>query len=79
MQELASLLYPTNAEQPKLPPDYPFSNVLASSFWSTTIYASDTGLAWHVNFDSGAVNPGAQFGLFLGWCVRGGQGGPDAQ
>jgi hypothetical protein len=74
LQELASLVDPTQGN-PSLPPGHPFTNVQLSLNWSATTYASDTSLAWGVNFSSGAVLTGTKtvLGRFA-WCVRGGQG-----
>jgi hypothetical protein len=74
IEELASLV-DTSQANPALPADHPFENVQSSLYWSATTFASDTSLAWVVNFFNGSVNSVFFKGLnnFV-WCVRGGQG-----
>lgn len=75
IQELASLLDPNNPEgNPDLPPGHPFSNVQSSFYWSATTGACNTGCAWDVFLDLGAVNVVDKTFSSHVWCVRGGQG-----
>ncbi len=75
IQELASLVDPTQAN-PALPPGHQtiFSNVQSSFYWSATTKADNTSLAWGLNFSGGDVFEQNKVSLFFAWCVRGGQG-----
>jgi hypothetical protein len=72
-EELASLVDPDEGP-PTLPSGHPFINVSPFVYWSSTTRASETTLAWDVDFGSGGVGSGSKTGLKYVWCVRGGQG-----
>lgn len=75
--ELASLVDPSPAPGPTLPPGHPFINVQATFYWSATPATDNSAWVWGVYFDSGFV-----YGVFWNilptppigyvWCVRGG-------
>ena len=50
----------------------PFSSVQSAVYWSSTSYASDTGVAWFVSFSHGYVDNGGKTSTFYVWPVRGG-------
>ncbi len=78
IQDLESLIDVTQSN-PALPSGHPFSNVQSSAYWSASTLAFGSTNAWVVGFSSGGVNGvDKSSGLFLAWCVRGGQG-PDTQ
>ncbi len=74
IQELASLIDPSVPPGPTLPPGHPFSNVQSANYWSATTFATNTTLAWLVDFFFGGVFTASKSINFLAWCVRGGQG-----
>lgn len=79
LQELASLIDPTQIaspySKPALPPGHPFSNIQAYFYWSATIYFSGTTGAWDLNLANPSVDI---FSITTAgdycWCVRGGKG-----
>lgn len=74
VQELASLIDPTNSS-PALPSGHPFTNIqLAVVYWSANTVASDATSAWFSNFANGKMDYDAKSAFNLAWCVRGGQG-----
>lgn len=76
IQELTSLVDPSvSGPGPLLPAGHPFTTVQASSYWSATTFATDTGDAWIVDFHGGFIALRAdKEAELLVWCVRGGQG-----
>jgi len=61
---------------PALPADHPFTNVQASSYWSSTTYASYPDYAWIVYMWYGyVVNSSKSNGVYYVWPVRSGQSG----
>jgi hypothetical protein len=74
IQELASLIDPTNpGGNPDLPVAHPFT-VLSSSYWSGTTFAGIVSGAWFVSFSDGEVGSDFNGNPNFVWCVRGGQG-----
>jgi Protein of unknown function (DUF1566) len=74
VQELRSLVDPTQVD-PALPAGHPSSsNVQSSFYWSATTDARNASYAWAVYFGSGGVISGTKNNDFYGWCVRGGHG-----
>jgi Protein of unknown function (DUF1566) len=64
VRELQSLIdYGHN--NPALPSNHPFTNVQASSYWSSSTVASFSNDAWGVNFDFGNVGLGDKNGVIL--------------
>jgi len=79
-QELTSLVDPDNPTgNPDLPPGHPFSNVQSSDYWSATTNASNPTAAWFLDFSDGTGGLALKTSATFVWCVRGGNGGPDAQ
>lgn len=78
IQELASLNDPSvPSPGPALPVGHPFINVLSEQYWSATINARDTTMAWTVNFQYGgygATLTSDKSNIHNVWCVRGGSG-----
>jgi hypothetical protein len=74
LQELASLVDPTQFNPPTLPPGHPFSNVQSGGYWSATTDSAVASDAWRVFFDNATVGQIAKTGGVFVWCVRGGQG-----
>ena len=73
MPELASLIDPSVAPGPTLPPGHPFLNVQSAPYWSATTLADIPTAAWDVNFGDGGVNGGDKdTSPRHVWCVRGG-------
>ncbi len=74
IEELHSLVDSTQSDPP-LPNGHPFStNVLTSSYWSSTTIAGPTPVARTVVFSSGFVFSSNKANPEHVWCVRGGQG-----
>jgi hypothetical protein len=71
INELHSLVDPTQSN-PALPVDYPFANVLSSSYWSSTTYASNPYYAWFVYMSYGNVNYANMDYSYYVWPVRSG-------
>ncbi|MDC8450125.1 MAG: DUF1566 domain-containing protein [Nitrospira sp.] len=69
--ELSSLVDPSVAPGPTLPPGHPFLNV-ESGYWSASSDADDPTRAWFVNFNFGNVNTFGKAATSRAWCVRGG-------
>jgi hypothetical protein len=70
--ELTSLIDPSVAPGPTLPPGHPFLNVQAVSYWSASTNAENPAHAWHVFFFNGIVGTADKtYGIQV-WCVRGG-------
>src|SRR5262245_9925504 len=79
-QELASLVDPDNPTgNPDLPPGHPFSNVQSAAYWSATSIDNVPAGAWFVDFGDAGVGLDFKANAAFVWCVRGGNGGPDAQ
>jgi hypothetical protein len=78
VQELASLVDPSQTGSPKLPAGHPFINVQSSFYWSATTRENPgQPNAWGVNFGGGAGNVvgiGVKTDSHFVWCVRGHQG-----
>ena len=78
VQELASLVDPSQTSSPKLPAGHPFTNVQSSFYWSATTRENPSQPnAWGVNFGGGAGNVvgiGVKANSHFIWCVRGHQG-----
>jgi hypothetical protein len=70
--ELTSLLDLENFNS-ALPPGNPFMNFQLSGYWSSTTLATNTFLAWGVDFNDGSVGTGDKANIFsLVTAVRGG-------
>ncbi len=87
VQELASLVDPTQPTDPRLPEGHPFSNVSPTGFyWSVTTAADFASFginsAWVEGFFSSSPHPvpllETEEDTAFAWCVRGGKG-PDIQ
>ena len=78
LQELASLVDTSVSGFPRLPSGHPFSNVQSYYYWSAATSASNTTIAWVVDFSFGNVSNFDKTNTVFVWCVRGGQGN-DAQ
>jgi hypothetical protein len=79
IEELATLIDPTEAVPPALPSGHPFVEVIADGefYWSSTTNATQdmAGLGvWIADFGSGIVGVTGKQNLYRTWCVRGGQG-----
>jgi len=74
LQELASLVDPSQVNRPFLPAGHPFSNVQSSFYWSATTSASGASNAWFVFLFNGDVEIGTKAFTNFVWCVRGGHG-----
>jgi len=74
VEELRSLV-DYSQTNPSLPPGHPFTNVVASYYWSSTTYAFYSGYAWYVNFyfGSGGGDGGDKSLSSYVRAVRGGQ------
>ncbi len=57
VNELRSLVDYSQTE-PSLPQGHPFTDVVASFYWSSTASTNGTGGAWGVDFGNGSVNKG---------------------
>jgi len=74
IQELASLVDPTQFPLP-LPAGHPFSNVQSSSvYWSANTTAENAGTAWVLSLIGGVTISFKDVNTLHVWCVRGGQG-----
>jgi predicted small lipoprotein YifL len=76
IEELSTLVDPTvPATGPALPSGHPFTNVIASTYWSTTTDVRVPFLptqAWEVRFGiPGQVGDSGKDNLQYFWCVRG--------
>lgn len=77
IQELASLIDPTQPLGLGLPAGHPFSNVQSNIYWSATTAVNAAHIAWAVNFgssDSVTQTPKDSLAFVNVWCVRGGGG-----
>jgi hypothetical protein len=75
IEELASLIDPTQTSAPYLPNGHPFINVTsAGGYWSATSMASDTSHALGMDFNTGDVSGYDKTASIYVWCVRGGYG-----
>jgi hypothetical protein len=77
IEELASLMDPSQIPGPTLPSGYSdfFNNVQSAGYWSLSTYAPLTPYAWVGSFFSGHVIAAIKgTALYYVWCVRGGQG-----
>jgi hypothetical protein len=75
IQELASLVDPTQSNPPLLPSGHPFGDVQSNIYWSATNSASSTGFEWVMSFYDGNLYNFNTIGVITyAWCVRGGQG-----
>ena len=72
VKELQSLI-DYGQHDPALPSGYSsfFTNVLSSSYWSSTSYDYYTNNAWHVSFEGGLVLFSVKSFDHSVWCVRG--------
>jgi hypothetical protein len=71
VRELQSLVdYGHN--EPALPLNHPFNNVISSYYWSSTTGAFATTDAWNLHFSGGTVSSFAKTTKIYVWCVRGG-------
>jgi uncharacterized protein DUF1566 len=73
LQELLSLVDPNAASLLKLPAGAPFPNV-QFFYWSASTFASDSSVAWTVDFGFGGASNILKSANNFVWCVRGGQG-----
>jgi len=71
LRELQSLV-DYGGFNPSLPAGHPFTNVLASTYWSSTSVASFPSGAWDVGFGFGDVFAGIKTGTVFVTAVRGG-------
>ena len=74
IQELASLIDPT--QSPSVPSGAPLLPFQAF-YWSASTQAGDTTRAWYALFNHGNIGTEAKSrndGVFIPWCVRGGNG-----
>jgi hypothetical protein len=69
--ELTSLL-DLGTFNPALPAGHLFTNFVASGYWSSTTFASNSGIAWFVAFNSGGVNSSDKTLIHFVTAVRGG-------
>ncbi|GBD98092.1 hypothetical protein BMS3Abin07_00100 [bacterium BMS3Abin07] len=75
VEELASLVDPTQTSAPYLPSGHPFTNVIpGGGYWSSTTMANNTSHAHGVGFNNGDVNAYSKNAGIYAWCVRGGHG-----
>jgi hypothetical protein len=51
----------------------PFTNVQLWYYWSSTVFAAFSGIAWHVDMVDGHVYHYDKTSTYHVWCVRGGQ------
>ena len=70
--ELTSLIDPSVAPGPTLPPGHPFTNVQSALYWSASTFAGNPTIAWGVNFLNGFVDITFKALNNQVWCVRGG-------
>ncbi len=75
VEEMRSLV-DNSQYSPSLPQGHPFTNVLASGYWSSTTLANGTGDAWGVHFTNGYVYGHDKPDYDYVRAVRGGQSGP---
>jgi hypothetical protein len=73
LQQLASLLDTSVEDTPKLPAGHPFTDVIASTYWTSTTHFQYSSLAYFVNFGDGGLSHDEKDGNRLIWCVRGGE------
>jgi hypothetical protein len=64
---------------PALPAGHPFSNVQPDDYWSATTSASDASAVVLYLPNGGVASAVKEASTNFVWCVRGGQGGPDAR
>ena len=69
--DLASLIDPTVAPGPTLPPGHPFLNVLPAIYWSASTDAVVPTNVWGVLITDGGVLSFFKSGSEHTWCVRG--------
>jgi len=69
--ELASLIDPSVAAGPTLPPGHPFTNVQSAGYWAATAIIELPSDAWGVNFSNGNVTRTNKSFTSHAWCVRG--------
>jgi Protein of unknown function (DUF1566) len=70
--ELASLIDPSVAPGPTLPPGHPFLNVRPAIYWSASTDAVTPSNAWTVLITDGSVLSDFKSETEHIWCVRGG-------
>ena len=81
IKELSSLIHagvggpavPNTAGTGRWSDGDPFIGVQSFNYWSSTTYASGTGVAWYVNLNGGDVYWASKTGGHYMWPVRGGQ------
>ena len=73
VKDLISLVdYRVKSPGPVIPPESPF-DVQSDPYWSATVVAGESQLAWIVVFGMGSVGDSNKEDLFPAWCVSGGQ------
>jgi Protein of unknown function (DUF1566) len=79
LDELSSLLDPTQSS-PALPPGHPFQSLGGfGTFWTANSHVELPDFAWHVNFAAAGVGITSKgTGRFF-WCVRGSSSGSTPQ
>lgn len=58
---------------PAIPAGHPFSNLLSSSYWTSTTYADSTTFAWYVSLGDGSVDSDSKTANRYVWPVRNGE------
>ena len=78
VQELASLVDPTQSAYPFLPAGHPFDfSSFPYSFWAATTWAQNPDYAWIVQLINPGIGPNHKVNdSNSAWCVRGGSGAP---
>jgi len=72
-KELVGITDPAGTEPVSTGAMGAFTGVQASSYWSSTTYASNAVFAWYVYLDDGYVDYGNKTNTFYVWPVRGGK------
>jgi hypothetical protein len=70
IEELASLVEPMRMYPPALPTGHPFTGVQSNYYWSSSEYEGDSGRAWYVHMEQGAVYYYYKSSLYYVWPVR---------
>ncbi|HEV3060525.1 MAG TPA: DUF1566 domain-containing protein [Vicinamibacterales bacterium] len=78
VQELASLVDPTQGAYPFLPAGHPFDfSSFPYSFWAATTWGQNPDYAWIVQLINPGIGPNHKVNdSNSAWCVRGGSGAP---
>lgn len=76
IEELRSLIDPTQSSPPPLPIGHPFTNVQSNVYWSSNTDAGDSSRAWLMSLSVSVYNAGTapKDGDAFVWYVRGGHG-----